>query len=281
MTISAQKAVASATWLLHSQSPTRTPSAFTARGWSIADSPSVAHWMSGDDPEACRDEVVDRIYRLTCLPGFAARNADDVWIGAASSALPARIANPAALAGDQHFNPREAPYDPGETREEGRAAPSHSALLNSYRLLQAFRAGANSFTPKTLDFKALAGDRHPDLCDALRDLEEARGEAHEEGFAVPSDVALGNARRLLHAMYRLSPRRFEIYPMPDGEIAIDVPGGPGRSVLLLCNSDGGALCSVNMNGAHRRARYSDARGLPDGFVCDALAELERLNNAAA
>ena len=69
--------------------------------------------------------------------------------------------------------------------------------------------------------------------------------------------------------------------MPDGEIAIDVPGGPGRSVLLLCGSDGGALCSVNMNGAHRRARYSDARGLPDGFVSDALAELERLNNADA
>ena len=239
----------------------------------------AAHWMSGDDPEACRDEAVDRIYRLICLLGFAVGNAGDVWGSAAPSALPAGIVNPAALAGDPHF--RKALYDLDETREEGKAAPPYSALLNSYRLLQAFSAGASSFTPKTLDFKALAGDRHPDLCDALRDLEEARSEAHEEGFAVPSDVALGNARRLLPAMYRLSPRRFEVYPMPDGEIAIDVPGGPGRSVLLLCGSDGGALCSVNMNGGHRRARYSDARGLPDGFVCDALAELERLNNAAA
>ena len=281
MTILAQEAVASATWLLYSQSPTRTPSAFIARGWSIADSPSVVHWMSGDDPEACGDEVVDRVYRLTCLHGFAARNADDVWIGAAWSTLSVGIVTPTALAGDLHFNPREALYDLGETREEGRAVPPHSALLNSYRLLQASSAGASSFPPKTLDFKALAGDRHPDLCDALRDLEEVRGEAHEEGFAVPSDVALGNARRLLHAMYRLSPRRFEVYPMPDGEIAIDVPGGPGRSILLLCGSDGGALCSVNMNGAHRRARYSDTRGLPGGFVCDAFAELERLNSATA
>ena len=126
----------------------------------------------------------------------------------------------------------------------------------------------------------LAADRNPDLYDALRDLEEARGEAHEEEFSVPSDVALKNARRLLHAMYRLFPRRFEVYPTPDGEVAIDVPGGLGRSILLLCDSDGGALCSVNMSGAHRRARYSDARGLPDGFVRDALAELERLNAAA-
>ena len=52
---------------------------------------------------------------------------------------------------------------------------------------------------------------------------------------------------------------------------IDAPGGHGRSVLLLCDSEGGALCLVNMNGAHRRARYSDADLLPDGFVREALA----------
>lgn len=126
-----------------------------------------------------------------------------------------------------------------------------------------------------------AGDLHPDLRDALRDLDEARNEAREEGFPAPSDAALGNARRLLHAMYRMLPRRFEVYPMPDGEIAIDISGGPGRSVLLLCEPDGGALCSVNMDGAHRRARYSRMRGLPDGFVRDALAELGRPGGAAA
>lgn len=121
----------------------------------------------------------------------------------------------------------------------------------------------------------------PDLCDALRDLEGVREEAREDGLPAPSDAAAANARRLLHAMYRLLPRRFEVYPMPDGEIAIDVPGGPGRSVLLLCGSDGGALCSVNMNGAHRRARYSGAHALPDGFVRSALAELARSDSATA
>ena len=114
---------------------------------------------------------------------------------------------------------------------------------------------------------------------ALRDLDEARDEAREEKFRVPSIRALANARRLVQAIYRISPRRFEIYPTPDGEIAIDAPGGLGRSVLLLCGSDGGALCSVNMNGVHRRARYSDTNQLPDAFVCEALAELEQHGDA--
>lgn len=121
------------------------------------------------------------------------------------------------------------------------------------------------------DAKA-AGEHPPDLCDALHDLDQAKEEAREDGLPAPSGKALGNAHRLLRAMYRISPRRFEIYPTPDGEIAIDAPGGFGRSVLLLCDSDGGALCLVNMNGAHRRARYSDTRGLPDGFVREALTD---------
>lgn len=113
------------------------------------------------------------------------------------------------------------------------------------------------------------------LHDALRDLREAPDEAHEEGFPPPSRAALENADRLLREMYRISPRRLEVYPTPDGEIAIDAPGGYGRSVLLLCDSKGGALCLVNMNGQHRRARYSTAQTLPDGFVREALAELEQ------
>ncbi len=110
---------------------------------------------------------------------------------------------------------------------------------------------------------------------ALRDLDEVRAEAEEEGFLVPTDAAFLNARRLLTEMYDLSPRRFEVYPMPDGEIAVDATNGRGSSVLLLCSSDGAALCSVNMAGAHRRARYATAETLPDDFVREAMGELER------
>ncbi len=121
--------------------------------------------------------------------------------------------------------------------------------------------------------QAASDDRSPDLLDALHDLDEAIAEAGEENFPEPSKTALTNARRLLSAMYRISPRRYEVYPTPDAEIAIDAPGGHGRSVLLLCESDGGALCLVNMNGAHERMRFPDVGLLPDKFLGDTLTEL--------
>ena len=116
------------------------------------------------------------------------------------------------------------------------------------------------------------------LADALRDLDQVVEEAEEEGFPVPKDIALDNAKRLLRDMYAISPRRYEVYPMPDGEVAIDAPNGRGSSVLLLCDSDGGALCLVNMKGKHRRARFSTTETLPDGFIREAIAELERQND---
>lgn len=119
------------------------------------------------------------------------------------------------------------------------------------------------------------------LSEALIDLRDVKDEALEEGFPEPSGLALENAERLLKEMYALNPRRFEVYPTPDGEVAIDAPGGHGRSVLLLCASDGSALCLVNMGGVHRRAWYRDTRLLPDGFVQEALEELtQQLYRAA-
>ncbi len=112
------------------------------------------------------------------------------------------------------------------------------------------------------------------LSDALSDLSEAVKEALDEGFPKPSEIALNNADRLLRAMYKISPRRFEVYPTPDGEIAIDTPNGCGSSVILLCEPDGGALCLVNLKSSHRRSRYSSAQVLPDGFLREALADLE-------
>ena len=113
---------------------------------------------------------------------------------------------------------------------------------------------------------------YDDLDGALRDLEGAIAEADEEGFPRPSDMALANAERLLRQMYEILPRRFAVYPTPDAEIALDAPSERG-SVILLCDSTGGALCLVNVNGDQRRARYSSSNTLPDGFVREALADL--------
>ena len=111
------------------------------------------------------------------------------------------------------------------------------------------------------------------LLEMLGDLESAREEAAEEVFPAPSDLAIANAKRVLTETRRLSPRRFEIYPTPDGEIAIDAPSAAG-SVLLLCDSDGGALCLVNQNGDQRQKRYAAADELPDGFLAQTLADFE-------
>ena len=118
-----------------------------------------------------------------------------------------------------------------------------------------------------------ADDENPDrLRAALSDLDEAVTDAAEEGFPRPSRDAIQSARRLLTQMYAIAPQRFEVYPTADGEIALDLPNERG-SVILLCDSRGGALCLVNANGVQRRARYSTATSLPDGFVREALIEL--------
>ena len=140
-----------------------------------------------------------------------------------------------------------------------------------------YSTGADSSTvsPTATDFAAFAKDFFPDLRDALHDLNEARAEAREEGFPVPSHTALENARRLLHYMYKTLARRFEVYPTPDGEIAIDVPGNSDRSIVLLCDSDGGVLYFVHIDGVQICAQYSDANSIPDEFLPVALTAMER------
>lgn len=104
------------------------------------------------------------------------------------------------------------------------------------------------------------------LGDMLADLRDARAEAVEEGFPPPSDISITRAERV--SVKTRSARRFEVYPTPDGEIAIDMPID-GGSVLLLCDSDGGALCLVNLNGDKRQKRYASADELPDMFLVQA------------
>lgn len=113
-----------------------------------------------------------------------------------------------------------------------------------------------------------------DLAAALVDLDGAIDEASEEEFRLPSHGTVVEARRILRQLYSLSPRRFEVYPTPDGEIALDAHADRG-SVILLLESNGGALCLVNVDGDRRRARYSSLKSLPDGFIREALSDLGR------
>ena len=115
-----------------------------------------------------------------------------------------------------------------------------------------------------------------ELSEALQELQEVTADAEEDGLDIPSHVAIANAERLLRAMYSISQRRFVVYPVSGGRIAIDARGPNDRIVVLTCDSEGGALCMVTINGEYRRARYSTARELPDGFIREALAALDTI-----
>ena len=78
----------------------------------------------------------------------------------------------------------------------------------------------------------------PDLVEALLDLYDARKVAEEEGDVIPGEHALQNAERVLRAVYRAAPRPYSIYPMPDGDIAIDAHSPQGTKVIVMCDPDG-------------------------------------------
>ena len=132
----------------------------------------------------------------------------------------------------------------------------------------------SSLLPEHLRGKAESRQVPAELREALQELQEVTADAEDDGLEIPSDLAFKNAERSLRAMYRISPRRYGVYPVSGGRIAIDARGPNGRIAVLTCESDGGALCLVTIDGEYRRARYSTARELPDGFVREALAALD-------
>ena len=117
------------------------------------------------------------------------------------------------------------------------------------------------------------GNLPRDLADALADLADASEEAREDGLPIPSQDLLASAEQLLRKLYPVWPHRFEVYPMPDGEIAIDAPNRRGSSVLILCEPTGEVLCMVNNEGKHQRKRYTSPDDAPDVFLSEALASL--------
>ena len=202
-------------------------------------------------------------------------------IGADSSTFLGRVAEYAKIADQLYPVPSDDPHirvgERDEERSDWRFGPTTSALGDTGGSMFPSDADSSTASPAATDFSAFARDFFPDLCDALHDLREARTEAREEGFPVPSRSAVENGRRLLHCMYGALARRFEVYPTPDGEIAIDVPCGSDRSILLLCDSDGGALYFVHIDGVQICAQYSDASSIPDEFLPVALAAMKRID----
>ncbi len=113
-----------------------------------------------------------------------------------------------------------------------------------------------------------------DLREALTDLDEIIEESIESGYKIPTQSACLDAQRILTEMYDISPRRFQVYPMPDGDITIDGSGVYDRWVMLLCKPDGRGLCVVGIDGQERHRHYTTLESLPDEFVRQALFEID-------
>ena len=110
----------------------------------------------------------------------------------------------------------------------------------------------------------------PDLVEALLDLYDARKVAEEDGDVIPEEHALQKAERVLRAVYRAAPRPYSVYPMPDGDIAIDAHSPHGTKVIVMCDSDGSARCLVHIDGEFSQRNYDDPSTIPDRFIMDAL-----------
>ena len=113
----------------------------------------------------------------------------------------------------------------------------------------------------------------PNLEGALNDLAEIESEAQDAGYAMPSSLAVSGARYVVQAMHRIRSLRYHIYPMPDGEIAID-GGERGTRIGVFCYPDGEVQYVGWVNGECVEEQSSEARQIPSDFLRRALSELE-------
>lgn len=107
----------------------------------------------------------------------------------------------------------------------------------------------------------------------LSDLWSLPQEAIDEGIAVPPYETLSQADRLIRDMFALLPMRFEVYATDAPSVEIDAPNLRGSSVIVSCDNQGTALCTVNIKGKDPSAEYAPMVSLPNSFLKTALQEL--------
>lgn len=123
---------------------------------------------------------------------------------------------------------------------------------------------------RTADVGKIDASAPPDLVEALLDLYDAPRIAEEDGDIVPDRDTLLRAEDILRAMYRMDPRSYSVYPMPDGDIAIDAHSSQGSKVVMMCDPGGVTRCLTYINGEFSSREYDDPSTIPDSFVRDAL-----------
>ena len=110
----------------------------------------------------------------------------------------------------------------------------------------------------------------------MEELRNVENEAAEDGYPIPNEVATSNAEKTLKRLFRNYPARYTICPTEEGDIAISVPvAGIGRAMTVECDSDGGLICFVNVDGHMRRMKDYDADMAWESsdFIVRALGDL--------
>ena len=107
----------------------------------------------------------------------------------------------------------------------------------------------------------------------MEQLDAVREEAAEEGYPVPSHELVSDVRSLLRRLYEVAALSYTVYPMEEGEIAIDT-GNERGSVVLLCH-ERETWCVANIGNSPSRAWFRDRERLPEGFIKGVLTTLAR------
>lgn len=146
--------------------------------------------------------------------------------------------------------------------------------VESWKLIQSKAMGGtlvinkylDSFHPVPTEF-----ERYSSICNQAFDrISEESAEADHDA---PPESVIREARRIVRGMLRCWARDYDVYPMDERRVAVEVDGGFGKRMLLVCEDGGSAFCVATVNRVSRRARYDDSRTLPDGFVWDALRDM--------
>ena len=114
----------------------------------------------------------------------------------------------------------------------------------------------------------------PTLKDSLNEINAARREALEDGTVEPAESSFALAQSLVPQLHDILPGRYDAFPEDSGGVTLTAPSArTGFAVTVECVPDGSVVCLLVSPGRMRKAVYSDAADLPDGFFREALQAL--------
>ena len=112
-----------------------------------------------------------------------------------------------------------------------------------------------------------------ELVQLKEELNAVKTEASYEGIELPTTLAFKNAEIMIEKVYQIAPDDLLIELLPDSGIAVTRTGPFGCSLMIVCDSDGEILVSLNLDGEYQRTTFSGINMFDECFVRSALGLL--------